>query len=212
MFDFSKKSEGGNQKVDFPLGIAVDNVVLRNIEVNRNILGLQFNFQRVLNGTIAFLSDTLLPPKQEWFTEDKQIGDKLLSAEEQYNLQIRVFSGYVRHLLTNCGLDNNDLAKVPPSEDLKEYLIKFCEIINPIIERKRIPVYLKTVVDKQGYIKLPKFRGKGVASPMDAGKPAFEYSEYELELIQGSRKEGVEEVTQAGDNTPKATTGTGMDF
>ncbi len=192
-------------KVDFPVAVAVDNVILRSIEMNPNIEGVQFNFQRVDGDTIAFMTDTLLPPKVEWFKEDKVVGDKTVTAEEQYQANVRSFLGYVKHILTACGVSDHDLKSVGQHGSLGEYITAMCKIVNPILNANKIPLYLKTVKDKSGYTKLPKFRGKGVVAPMEEGKPLFEYSDYEQELLDLAGVEGVEIES----TTTKAT---GLDF
>lgn len=207
LFGFGNEGGSKRDKVDFPVGLAVDKVQLRNIELNPNIDGVLFNFQRVEGDTIAFLSDTLLPPKQEWYTEDKTVGDKIVSAEEQYNAQVRSFIGYVRHILTNCGVDDHDLTKIGNHATLVDYINAMCKVVNPILETTKTLVYLKTVRDKAGYTKLPRYRGKGMIQNMELGKPNFEYTEYETQLLSEASKEGV-----VHDLPASASPSNGLDF
>ena len=143
LFGHAPQQEGAKrEKVEFPLSTTVDNVQLRNVEINPNIEGITFNFQRVEGETIAFLSDTLLPPKKEWFTEDKKVGDKTITAEEQYDAAVRSFIGYVRHLLVAAGVTDDDLQKAGQHETVSAYIKSLIDVANPVITAHKNLIYL----------------------------------------------------------------------
>ena len=205
----SLKQEGGSSrtKVEFPLLPAVDNVVLRNVELNPNIVGLQFNFQRVEDETIAFFSDTLLPPKKEWYDKDIVRQGVTITAEESFKAAERSWVGYIRHILQSAGIPSTTLDTISGA-DSKTIISNIVSIANPMLEVNRVPMYLKVTLDNKGYKKLPKFRGTGTASPMVAGYPSkFAYTSYEQTLIDESSSEGFSDGTI--DSRPKAT---GVDF
>jgi hypothetical protein len=209
MFDFSKKQQGEGStrtKTDFPVGIT-DNVILRSLEINKYILGVQFNYQRVEGDTISFLSSTLIPSRKEDFKEDKKILDKVITPEQQYNAAIRSYAKYLRHLLNAAGVTDDQLATIEANDDLQEYLTTFCAKVNVFLESKREPVYLRTVVNKKGYTTLPTYMGNGVSSPMSMEEPNFTNSEYENSLIEQFSKTGVEE-----EEVPSGTKQSGLDF
>jgi len=204
---FSFKTENTNRtKVDFPVGLAVDNVTLRNIEKNERILGINFNFQRIEKDTIAWLTGTILPPKKEWFTENKVIGDKTITPEDQFMGAVKSFMGYVKHILNAAGVPITALDEVK-GETLEQVIDNAIAIVNPLIDPKAT-FYLKTIKDKNGYTKLPQFRGTGVAQSSDLGYPSKHvYSTYEQDILDMLDEEGVVDNT-----TPTSNAGSGLDF
>jgi hypothetical protein len=190
MISFKKDSEGTREKVDFPVKVAVDNVTLRKIDINSKILGLEFNFQRVDGEKIAFFTDSLLPPNKEWITEEKTIGDETLSIDDLYQLELKAYLGYIRHILTAAGINKDILDSV---------------------EGETVEDVLKNLVSKVNK-KLPRFRGKGVAQIMEAGTPNFVYSDYELRLMSEVEKEGVEEEVSSKEAATVTAKKTGTDF
>lgn len=167
MYDFKNLNNGGKNKVEFPVDVAVDNVVLREIESNDKILGIKFIFQRVIGDDIAFLTDTLLPPKQEWYTTSKVIGDKTVTAEEQYRNAINAWMGYIRHILIAAGINISTFENIT-GNTIQELIENIVKTINPLLDKKTT-FYLRTVKDSAGYTKLPKFRGNGVAQATSLG-------------------------------------------
>lgn len=194
MISLKVESNNSREKVPFPLGVAVDNVSLRAIEKNEKILGVDFSFQRVDKDTISFLTSSVLPPKKEWFTTNKVIGDKTLTPEDQYNAQLNTWVGYIRHILIAAAIHVDVLNNVK-GESVEEFIDDLVKTINPLLDSKNL-FYLKTVKDKGGYTKLPMFRGTGVAQSMDLGYPSkFVYSAYEQELLDTAEMEGVVDTT-----------------
>lgn len=190
MYDFKNLNNGGKNKVEFPVDVAVDNVVLREIESNDKILGIKFIFQRVIGDNIAFLTDTLLPPKQEWYTTSKVVGDKTVTAEEQYKNAINAWMGYIRHILIAAGINISVFENIT-GNTIQELIDNIVKTINPLLDKKTT-FYLRTVKDSAGYTKLPKFRGNGVAQATSLGYPdTFKNSDYENTLIQQSLEQGV---------------------
>ena len=99
--------------------------------------------------------------------------------------------GYIRHIATSCGVSQATMNTIPAVQTFDEFVEKYCEVVNT--NKTNDPVYLKVVKDKNGYSKLPKYRGKGVIQPMIDGKPDFQYTSYELDLIEASGLTGVAE-------------------
>lgn len=208
MFSFkSDAPQSANRtKVEFPVGLAVDNVTLRSIEKNERITGIDFNFQRVDGETIAWLTGSILPPKKEWFTESKTIGDKTITADEQFMGGVRSFMGYVKHILNAAGVPLTALDSVV-GETLEELIDNAIVVANPLIDTKAT-FYLKTVKDKNGYTKIPQYRGTGVAQASDLGYPSkHAYSTYEQDILDSISGEGVEDNT-----TSTPTKSSGLDF
>lgn len=194
MISLKVESNNSREKVAFPLGVAIDNVSLRAIEKNERILGVDFSFQRVEKDTISFLTSSILPPKKEWFTVDKVVGDKTLTPEEQYSAQLNTWVGYIRHILIAAAVPVDVLNNIK-GESVEEFIDELVKVVNPLLDSKNL-FYLKTVKDKGGYTKLPMYRGTGVAQSMDLGFPSkFVYNAYEQELMDTSEMEGVVDST-----------------
>jgi len=209
MFSFKMESTGSanRTKVDFPVDLAVENVTLRSIERNERILGIDFNFQRVDGDTIAWLTGSILPPKKEWYTESKQVGDKVITADEQFNSAVNSFMGYVRHILSAAGVPADALNDVT-GDTLEALVDNLISTALPLINTKAT-FYLKTVKDKNGYTRIPQFRGTGVVQASDLGYPSkFAYSTYERDILDTLGVEGVTDSTSSG--TEKK--GSGLDF
>lgn len=208
MFSFKTEApqSANRTKVEFPVGLAVDNVTLRSIEKNENITGIDFNFQRIEGETIAWLTSSILPPKREWFTESKTIGDKTITAEDQFMSALRSFMGYVKHILNAAGVPMTALDDVK-GETLEELINNAIAVANPLIDTKAT-FYLKTVKDKNGYTKIPQYKGTGVAQASDLGYPSkHAYSIYEQDILDAISGEGVV------DNTTKSSVkDSGLDF
>jgi hypothetical protein len=207
MFTFNTDSaQGANRtKVDFPLDLAVSNVTLRSIEKNDKILGINFNFQRVDGDTISFLTGSILPPKKEWFTEAKKIKDVVITADEQFMNSVKSFMGYVNHILIAAGVASDALKGIT-GETLDDLIDNVVKAASPLIDTKAT-FYLKTVKDKNGYTKIPQYRGTGVAQSTDLGYPSkFAYTTYEQDIMDAMDVEGVE------DNTTSSTKSSGLDF
>lgn len=207
---FSVKSESTSSasrtKVEFPLGLAVDNVTLRNVERNKNILGIDFNFQRIEGETISWLTGSILPPKKEWFVENKVIGDKTITADEQFMGAVRSFTGYVKHILHAAGMPIDGIDDIT-GETLEDLINNMINKANTLINPKAT-FYLKTVKDKNGYTKIPQYRGTGVARSSDLGYPTeHTYSSYEQEILDSVSGEGVVDTTTSESNKPS-----GLDF
>ena len=209
MFSFKSDDTGANRtKVEFPVGLAVDNVTLRNISKNERILGIDFNFQRIEGETISWLTGSILPPKKEWFTESKKIGDKVISPEEQFMAAVRSFMGYVKHILIAARVPAAALNDVS-GETLEELIDNAIRTANPLIDTKAT-FYLKTIKDKNGYTKIPQFRGTGVAQASDLGYPSkHAYSTYEQDILDIVDEEGVVDNTTS---TSAATKNSGLNF
>lgn len=209
MFSFKMDSTGSanRTKVNFPVDLAVENVTLRSIEKNERILGIDFNFQRIDGDTIAWLTGSILPPKKEWFTEPKVIGDKTITADDQFQNAVKSFMGYVRHILNAAGVAMIDLNNVA-GESLEDLIDNLISTANPLIDTKAT-FYLKTVKDKNGYTRIPQYRGTGVAQSTDLGYPSkFAYSTYEQDIMESLDVEGVVDDT----STPTTTKASGLDF
>ena len=74
--------------------------------------------------------------------------------------------------------------------------------------KRAVEMALKTVKDKNGYTKLPGFKGTGVAQSTKAGYPIKHvYTPYETSLINLSKKEGVTDLTNSD-----TTVEDGLDF
>lgn len=207
MFSFKTESTGGanRTKVDFPVDLAVSNVTLRSIEKNDRILGINFNFQRVEGETISFLTGSILPPKKEWFTESKQIGDKTVTANDQFMNAVNSFTGYVRHILVAAGCPAN-IFETLRGETLEVLIDNIISTASQSIDTKAT-FYLKTVKDANGYTRIPQYRGTGVAQPTDLGYPTkFAYSTYEQDILDSLGVDGVV------DNTTSTSKASGMDF
>jgi len=207
MFSFKTESTGANRtKVEFPVDLAVDNVTLRNIERTERITGIDFNFQRVEGETISWLTGSILPPKKEWFTESKIIGDKTITADEQFMGAVRSFMGYVKHILNAAGVSTTALDNVTGTT-LEELIDNAIVTANPLIDAKAT-FYLKTVKDKNGYTRIPQYRGTGVAQASDLGYPSkHAYSTYEQDILDAVGGEGVVDNT-----TSTPTKSSGLDF
>jgi hypothetical protein len=206
MYSFSADNANSSRtKVDFPVDLAVDNVTLRSITANERILGIDFNFQRVEGDTISWLTGSILPPKKEWFTQSKVVNGKTITAEEQYQAGVSSFMGYVRHILTAAGVPITAFKNIS-GETLEEVISSLISTVNPLIDTKAL-FYLKTVKDKNGYTRIPQFRGNGVAQSMDLGYPSkFSYSTYEADIMKALDIEGVV------DNTTPSAPNSGLDF
>jgi hypothetical protein len=193
-------------KVEFPLALAVDNVELFKVEPNPNIKGLAFSFKRtqdkvVVDGatvdTISFITDSVLHPNIEYCKGGKILADgKVQTIEQEYDGQVRQFMGYVRNIATTCGISNAELDAIGNCESYEEFADKFCKVVNDADTTTK--VYLKTVKDKSGYTKLPRYRGNGVVQKMADGYPEkWEYSPYELQMIEAAGATGVTVQTKA---------------
>lgn len=192
MWDTNVASSGQKRdKETFPLEVAVDNVKLFKCQPNPNLPGVEYTFMRTTDDAVSFLTDSVLPPKEEWCVGGKVLPDgKIQTPEEDYAQQVRIFISNIVYIATNCGVPKEKVNNIK-SEDLQEFLTLFC---STVMENKTDDlVYLKTVKDKNGYTKLPKYRGKGFIAPMSDGYPVFEYTDYENKMIADSGKEGVEE-------------------
>lgn len=204
---FGTKNSGGGSsktKVDFPLEVAVENVTLFKVEPNERIQGIDFTFtwtgEKDGVEQIAFLTDTVLPPKKEWCEGgDLKKDGTVETPEEDYNKQLRQFNGTLKYIVTNCGVPKNVVDAVAGS-DFDSYAEEFCKVVNA--NKTSDALYLKTVKDKKGYTKLPKYRGKGFIAPMSDGYPVFEYNDYEKGLIKEFAKEGIEVEEVVGEVTP----------
>lgn len=207
MFKFEiPESENSRQKVDFPVDLAVSNVTLRSIEKNEKILGVRFNFQRIDGDTISWLTDTILPPNESWFKDDKIVNDKTITPQQQYISSVNSFMGYIRHILIAADVDVKEFANIS-GETIEELVDNIVSTINPLIDTSAT-FYLKTVKDKNGYTKLPGFKGTGVAQSTKAGYPIKHvYTPYETSLINLSKKEGVTDLTNSD-----TTVEDGLDF
>lgn len=197
---WSTKGSSGEQrtKTDFPVAVAVDNVKLLRCEPNENIPGVQFTFSRVDGDKISFLTDTVLPPRQDWCLGGKVLTDgKTQTATEEYEMRQKQYAGFIKYLAVNAGVPKEKL--VIEAEDFNDFVNQFCKAV--MDNKTDTLLYLKTVRDKDGYPKLPKFKGKGVLAPMDDGYPVFEYTPYELKLIEDSEEQGVEEEVVVAETT-----------
>lgn len=203
---FNINNTGGGKKrntVPFPVSTAVDNVLLHLVEPNENIPAIKFTFKRIEDGvkitpgdapvdTISFLTDSILLPKKEYCPGGKLKDDGTIeTAEEHYAKEERVFIGYIRNIATACGVTKEQLSEIPAVESFDQFANEFCKVVNKY--KSTDPVYLKTVKDKAGYTKLPRYRGKGVIQPMTDGLPSFIYSDYELKMIEAAGATGVVE-------------------
>lgn len=206
MYSFSADNANSSRtKVSFPVDLAVDNVTLRSISPNERLLGIDFNFQRIEGDTISWLTGSILPPKEEWYTQSKVINGKSISSQEQYKAGISSFMGYVRHILTAAGVPVSTFKEIS-GETLEEVISNVITTVNPLIDTKEL-LYLKTVKDKNGYTRIPQFRGTGVAQPMSLGYPSkFAYSTYENDIMTALDIEGV--VEKAAPIAPNS----GLDF
>jgi hypothetical protein len=196
MFSFKTEApqSANRTKVEFPVDLAVDNVTLRSIERTERITGINFNFQRVEGETIAWLTGSILPPKKEWFTENKTIGDKTITADDQFMGAVRSFMGYVKHILNAAGVSMTALDDVR-GENLEQLIDNAIAAANPLIDIKAT-FYLKTVKDKNGYTKIPQYRGTGVAQATELGYPSkHAYSIYEQDILDSINGEGVVDST-----------------
>lgn len=193
-------------KVEFPLALAVDNVELFRVEPNPNIKGLAFSFKRtqdkvVVDGTtvdtISFLTDSVLHPNLEYCKGGKTLQDgSIQTVEQEYDGQVKQFMGYIRNIATTCGVANADLDAIGSCESYEEFADKFCKVVNDADTTTKI--YLKTVKDKSGYTKLPRYRGNGVVQKMADGYPEkWDYSAYELQMIEAAGATGVTVQTKA---------------
>lgn len=190
MWSTNSGSSEPKTKTNFPLGKAVDNVVLFKCEPNDKIPGVSFTFLRREGDTISFLTDTILPPKKEWCSGGKQLPDGTIqTAQQEYDQKVKQFSGYITYLATGSGIPKEATANIK-AESFDDFVKVFCEAVNT--NKTDDLLYLKTVKDKDGYTKLPRFKGKGVVSLMDDGHPVFEYTSYEQDLIDKFKQEGVE--------------------
>jgi hypothetical protein len=205
---WSTKGGSGEQrnKTDFPVDVAVDNVKLLRCEPNEKIPGIQFTFSRVDGDNISFLTDTILPPRQEWCLGGKVLSDNTVqTATQEYEMKQKQYAGFVKYLAVNAGVPKNKLEI--EAEDFNDFVNQFCKAV--MDNKTDTLLYLKTVKDKDGYTKLPKFRGKGVLAPMSDGYPVFEYTDYELKLIDSFKSEGVED--DAPDDEPVVEPSTSTD-
>lgn len=191
---WSTKTTGSGEqknKVNFPLGVAVDNVKLFGCKPNEKIPGVEFSFSRIDGDDISFLTDTILPPKKEWCLGGKQLANgDIQTADQEYDQKVKQFGGYITYIAINAGVPKEKLDNIK-AEDFDDFVKLFCETV--MATKEDTLLYLKTVKDKDGYTKLPRFRGKGVVAPMSDGFPVFEYTPFELNLIENSKQEGVEE-------------------
>jgi len=205
MYNFGADSSNSSRtKVDFPVDLAVDNVTLRSISLNERILGIDFNFQRVEGDTISWLTGSILPPKEEWYSSSKIINGKTITPQEQYKAGVSSFMGYVRHILTAAGVPVATFKEIS-GESLEEVINNLITTVNPLIDTKAT-FYLKTVKDKNGYTRIPQFRGTGVAQSTDLGYPSkFAYSTYEEDIMKALDIEGVVDTTTSTQNS-------GLDF
>ncbi len=215
MYNFNELTTNSNrEKTDFPVGLAVDNVVLREISKNEKILGIQFSFQRAEGSSISFLNDTLIPPNKSWYVNDKVFQDKILTAEEHYNMDVRIWLGYVRHILVAAGIDSEHFANIT-GNTLEELIDNIIHTINPLLNKSNT-FYLKTTKNKSGYTSLPKYRGTGVAQATHLGYPDnFKYSDYEKQMIENSEKSGIQDNREESSEfefPPKSSTNSGLDF
>lgn len=205
MYNFGADSSNSSRtKVDFPVDLAVDNVTLRSVSLNERILGIDFNFQRVEGDTISWLTGSILPPKEEWYSSSKVINGKTITPQEQYKAGVSSFMGYVRHILTAAGVPVATFKEIS-GESLEEVINNLITTVNPLIDTKAT-FYLKTVKDKNGYTRIPQFRGTGVAQSTDLGYPSkFAYSTYEEDIMKALDIEGVVDTTTSTQNS-------GLDF
>ena len=194
MFDINNTGGKKRTTVPFPVSTAVDNVVLHSVEPNKHISAVKFMFKRINDSddTISFLTDSLLPPKLEYCNNNRLKEDGTTeTAQEEYDRLMKQYMGYIRHIATSCGVSQATMNTIPAVQTFDEFVEKYCEVVNT--KKTNDPVYLKVVKDKNGYSKLPKYRGKGVIQPMIDGKPDFQYTSYELDLIEASGLTGVAE-------------------
>ncbi len=204
MFNINNTGSGEKRNtVPFPVSTAVDNVLLHLAEPNENIPAIKFTFKRIQDGleltpgtapvdTISFLTDSVLLPKKEYCQGGRLKDDgSVETPEEHYAKEERVFMGYIRKIATACGVTKEQLSEIPAVESFDQFADEFCKVVNKY--KGNDPVYLKTVKDKNGYTKLPKYRGKGVIQPMTDGLPLFTYSDYELQMIEAAGATGVVE-------------------
>lgn len=210
MYSFKNEaSSTSREKVNFPVDLAVSDVTLRNVQRNERILGIDFNFQRVEGNTISFLTGSILPPKLEWYS-DKVIEGKTISASDQFESAIKSFMGYVKHILYAAGVAITGLDNVT-GNTLEELIDNAIATANTLIDPKAT-FYLKTIKDKNGYTKIPQYRGTGVAQATDLGYPTkHAYSVYEQDILDSIGDLNVEKVVDVA-STPTPTKGSGMDF
>jgi len=209
MISLKNTSSGGSrEKVDFPVELAVDNVSLKSIEKNERVLGLEFTFQRLTDTTVSWLSSSLLPPKREWITSEKKVGDKTLTIEDQWNSQLNSWVGYIRHILIAAGIPSATLDNVE-GETIEAFIDNLINKVTPLIDSKNL-FYLKVIKNKAGYSSLPQYRGTGVAQSMDLGYPTkFAYSTYEQAILDED-VDGVVDSTTSATGIPVKTSG--LDF
>lgn len=194
----------------FPVSEVVDNVELDNVEYVNAISasgisyeGVKFYFKKNLNGQTSYLTELKSPPRKEWAQERMLPDGTKITKEEDYISKMKEYVSYLRHIAFGFGVTDEELTSKGQFSTFEEAAKSYCQVLS--LKKNNSRAYLKTVKNKDGYTALPSYIGAGFCASMDGERPAFKYTDREIELIELASRTGIVEETSSSSNTQTTT-------
>jgi hypothetical protein len=185
MKQFSDLSTGGTIE-SFPVQLLNENVRLSKVEYkvgtknNPTMEYISVTFVASNNGVTNMLTENMLFPSYTFCVKDINRKDgTVYTVQDQKDTIDNIFLSRLLQIAISYGVDKTDIFSIK-YDTWGELGKKYQDIVNTKMD-KDISCYMKTAKNKKGYVCLPD-KGRFLSNMVN-GKPSFEYTDRELEII-----------------------------